>query len=107
MKRRVTKEINVKDYHIDIESSLDKIDDASKLIGSTSSKLKKEINKFKKEFKDYFSVIPECSTLLNNLNNILSDLEDKEKEIRELKEKQSKLLKDNNQKVLMYKNDHV
>ena len=107
IKRRVTKEINVKDYHIDIESSISKIDDASKMVSSTTSKLKKEISKFKKDFKEYFSVMPECKRLLSNLNHILDDLEDKEKEISEIKAKQSSLLKENNQKVLKYKNDNM
>ena len=105
IKRRVTKEINVKDYHIDIESSISKIDDASKMVSSTTSKLKKEISKFKKDFKEYFSIMPECRTLLSNLNNVLDDLEDKQKEIKDIKEKQSKLLKENQAKVLEYKND--
>ncbi|MBE6157289.1 MAG: hypothetical protein E7160_00625 [Firmicutes bacterium] len=106
LKKKVTKEVNMKDYHASIESSIDKIDDASKLIGKTTDKLEREIKKFKKDFKEYFGVIPECRTLLNNLNHVLDNLEDKQKEIDEIKTKQEKLLKENDQKVLQYRKEN-
>ena len=63
------------------------------------------INEIKKEYADYLDEFPECSTLLNNLEKVKQDLEEKEFEIATIKKEQKKNLEKNNAKVLKYQKD--
>lgn len=98
------KVINVKDYSRDIENSLSAIDDISNSLSRTKSQLKRSINEIKNEYADYLE-FPECSTLLNNLEKVKQDLEEKEFEIATIKKEQKKNLEKNNAKVLKYQKD--
>ena len=91
--------ISVIDYSSEIEKNISKIEDAATSISKTSNKLEEMIRKIEVDFKDYLNDIPECRELLSNLNNLLSDLKEKEEELQKTKQEQEKLLETNNQKV--------
>ena len=100
------KVINVKDYSKDIENSLSAIDDISNSLGKTKTQLKRSINEIKKEYADYLDEFPECRTLLNNLEKVKQDLEEKEFEIATIKKEQKRILEKNNAKVLKYQKNN-
>ena len=107
--KKVTKRykvINVKDYSKNIEKNIDAIDDISKLLSKTKNQLKRSINELKKEYANYLDEIPECMTLLNNLEKIKQNLDEKEFEIDSMKKEQKKILEKNNAKVLKYQKNN-
>ena len=91
--------IVVKDYHEDIQNSIDAIDNAMSLLGKTTDQIDKMISELKGRFKDYIGVIPECDELLQNLHKIRKDMEEKEYEMQKIKEQQELELEKNDAKV--------
>ena len=91
--------IKVQDYRKDLEYNLSSIDDASKMINRTSEQLDKMIGEIKDKYSDYLGVIPECDSLLNNLNRIRRDMREKEYEMRKIRKEQELILEMNNAKV--------
>lgn len=91
--------ILVTDYSKEIETNILKVEDALNLISKTTKKLENMINKIEIDFKDYLNEIPECKELLANLNQLLSNMKEKEEELEKTKAQQEKLLDKNNQKV--------
>lgn len=99
LRRKRFRIISVTDYSKEIENNISKIEDATNMIRRSSSKLEDMIKKLEIDFKDYIDKIPECKDLLTNLNRLLEDLKEKEKELEKNKKEQEKLLETNNQKV--------
>lgn len=91
--------IVVKDYHKDIQDSIDSIDNAISLLGKTSAQIDKMIQELKTRFKDYIGVIPECDELLQNLHKIRKDMEEKEYEMQKIRAQQEIELEKNDAKV--------
>ena len=94
------KVITVTDYSSEIKSSIYALDDANKLLNKTCNQIDKMIDQIDSEFKDYYDVVPECRTTINDLLRIKSQLREKEYEMEKLKEQQEKVLESNNAKVL-------
>ena len=82
------------------KNSIFAIDDANRLLGKTCNQIDKMIDQIDSEFKDYYDVVPECRTTINDLLRIKSQLREKEYEMEKLKEQQEKVLESNNAKVL-------
>lgn len=93
------REIKVVDYSSEIESSISKLEEATKMLGKTSSQIDRMISLVYEEFGDYIGVLPECDDLLRNLKRIKNDIDEKEFEIQKAKEKQELILEKNNAKV--------
>ena len=91
--------IKVQDYRKDLEYNLASIDDASKMINRTSEQIDKMISEIKNRYHDYLGVIPECDSLLNNLNRVKRDMSEKEYEMRKIRKEQELILEINNAKV--------
>ncbi len=94
------KVIEVIDYSKEIENSINKINDVISSLSNTSKDLDKMISKIKEEFSDYIGVIPECDEILYNLEEVKSNLREKEYELDKIKTKQEIELERNNAKVL-------
>ena len=94
------KVIKVEDYSKDIENSIAAIDDASKLLGKTSTQIDKMMKEISEKYKDYIGVIPECDQILSSLKKIKEEVEEKEFEMKRLKKEQELVLERNNAKVL-------
>lgn len=92
--------IKVEDYSKDIENSIAAIDDASKLLGKTSTQIDKMMKEISEKYKDYIGVIPECDQILSSLKKIKEEVEEKEFEMKRLKKEQELVLERNNAKVL-------
>ena len=91
--------VTVQDYRKDLEYNLSSIDDASKMISKTSTQLDKMISEIKEKYADYLGVIPECDSLLNNLNRVKRDMKEKEYEMQKIRKEQELILEINNAKV--------
>ncbi len=98
VKRRY-KSVNVTDYHKEIESSLNALDNISTLLSKTSHQIDSTIRDFEREFKEYLSVLPECRELLANLEKVKLELEEKEYELNRIKHEQEENLEKNDSKV--------
>lgn len=96
------KTVTVTDYHADIERSLSNINDISILLKKTTKQIDRTIAEFEKEFSEYFGLIPECQTLLDDLNKIKEELLEKEYELERIKQEQEKNLEKNDAKVKKY-----
>ena len=94
------KVIEVKDYSEEIENSLSSISEVSNMLYSTNKQISKMITSINEEFSEYKGIYPECDKLLYNLEQMQSNISEKEFEINEIKKKQEKLLEKNNSKVL-------
>ena len=92
--------VTVADYSQDIQNNLSTIDDATELLEKTSDRIDKMIMDIKNQFQDYLGLLPECDSLLLNLEKIKNQLKENESEIDDIKEQQEHLLKKNNEKVL-------
>lgn len=93
------KVINVADYTKDITNSLKDLDNALSLLKRSKKELQLFLEEFKNNYKKYFKEVKECDQLLENLQNCLFSLEEKEEEIERLKMDQEKNLMDNHEKV--------
>ncbi|MBR3211190.1 MAG: hypothetical protein IKF71_04565 [Bacilli bacterium] len=93
------KVITVKDYHEEIQGSINAIDDVIRILGKTTSQIEKMISEIKEKFKDYIGVIPECDELLANLHKVKREMKEKEYEMQRIKAKQEKELEKNDAKV--------
>lgn len=93
------KVIMVQDYHDQIKSSIDSINDAIRLLGKTTIQIDKMIRDIKDEFGDYIGKVPECDELLNNLKKIKREMEEKEYEMNRIKREQELELEKNDAKV--------
>lgn len=93
------KTIKVTDYHKEIENSLVELENVGTLLSRTSRQLDLTIKNFKKQYKEYLDVIPECKNLLENLEKIRDDLKEKEYELDRIKKEQEKNLEKNDAKV--------
>ena len=93
------KVITVTDYHDDIKSSINQIDDAIRLLGKTSIQIDKMISEIKYQFADYIGVVPECDELLSNLHKVKREMEEKEYEMKRIKKEQELELEKNDAKV--------
>ena len=92
--------IQVADYSREIENSISTINDASKLLGKTSTQIDKMLREITDKYKDYIGVIPECDSIISSLKRIKLDISEKEEEMKRLKKEQEKILENNNAKVL-------
>lgn len=97
---RTYRQINVTDYHKEIESSLSALENVEDMLKKTSKQIKTTIKEFENEFKDYIDMFPECRELLDNLEKIKDEIEEKEHELKRIKEQQERQLEINNAKVL-------
>ena len=61
------------------------------------------LTELKNEYNDYLEQLPECVSLLKNLEKLKQNLDEKSYEISSLKQEQKKVLEKNNSKVLKYK----
>ncbi|MBR6137176.1 MAG: hypothetical protein IKQ06_03385 [Bacilli bacterium] len=93
------KVIMVQDYHDQIKSSIDSINDAIRLLGKTTIQIDKMIRDIKDEFGDYIGKVPECDELLNNLKKIKREMEEKEYEMNRIKREQELELEKNDAKI--------
>lgn len=94
------KEVEVKDYSTDIENSIKEISNVQIDINKSRKEIEELIKKIKEEFSDYIGVIPECDSLLSNLEKVKSNIKEKEYEVEQIKLKQEKELERNNSKLL-------
>lgn len=99
------KVINVTDYQKEIETSLTQLNDISLLLKKTSRQLDKIISDFKREYQQYFAIVPECKALLNDLERVKDSLSEKEYELEKIKGKQQQNLEKNNVQVKKYQLD--
>ena len=91
--------ITVKDYHNDIQNSIDALDDAMSLLGKTSKQIDKMISELEERYHDYLGKVSECDELLRNLRKVKSEVEEKEYEMERLKKQQELELEKNDAKV--------
>lgn len=96
------KVIKVQDYSKSIENSLKEIDNVENLLNKTSKQLDRTINNFKREYEEFFGILPECDELLYHFEKVKEQLKEKEFEIERIKKAQQKSLERNNAKVLKY-----
>lgn len=94
-KRRRYRIIEVKDYSKEIEGNISKIEDVESMLNATSTKLEEMIKKIRKEFAGY----SEQQELLQNLQVLLKELQEKERQLQKQREKQQELLAKNKEKV--------
>lgn len=94
------KEVEVKDYSTDIQNSIKEISNVQIDINKSRKEIEELIKKIKEEFSDYIGVIPECDSLLSNLEKVKSNIKEKEYEVEQIKLKQEKELERNNSKLL-------
>ena len=93
------KTIKVEDYHKEIEKSIDQLEDINTLLQKTSKQIDITIKEFEKEFKEYLDVIPECRSLLSDLEHIKDEIKEKEYELNKIKYEQEYNLEKNAAKV--------
>ena len=99
VRTRTLRSIKVEDFHKEIESSLDELENVGSLLTKTSKQIATTIKEVETEFKDYIDHIPECRELLANLEKIKQEIEEKEYELNRIKEEQEKNLQKNDAKV--------
>ena len=104
---RTYRQIDVKDYNKEIESSLSALENVEEMLKKTSKQITTTINEFEHEFKDYIDMFPECRELLDNLEKIKDEIEEKEHELKRIKEQQERQLEINNAKVLTRTRDDL
>ena len=97
---RTYRQIEVTDYRKEIESSIASLENVEEMLKKTSRQITSTINDFEREFKEYIDVFPECRELLDNLEKIKDEIEEKEHELKRIKEQQERQLEINNAKVL-------
>ena len=97
------KVVNVVNYEKDITNSIDDIKKGLRLLKNSKKQLMKLLVEFKEDFKEYFGKVKECDKLLNNLEEILDALREKEDELNIMKENQENMLENNNNKVQVLK----
>ena len=93
------KTIKVEDYHKEIEKSIDQLEDINTLLQKTSKQIDITIKEFEKEFQEYLDVIPECRSLLSDLEHIKDEIKEKEYELNKIKYQQEYNLEKNDAKV--------
>lgn len=98
-KTRVYKVITVKDYHDQIQGSIDSLEDAIRVLGKTSDQIDKMMIELEDRYKDYIGVVPEFDELLANLRKVKRDMEEKEYEMNKIKKQQELELEKNDAKV--------
>ncbi len=91
--------ITVKDYSREIENSMQTLADASSLLYRTEDQVDKMIEEIQRDFQDYIGVVLECDQLLSSLNQVKSDLQEKEYELEKIKTEQVRLMEKNDVKV--------
>lgn len=91
--------IVVQDYHDQIHDAISSIEDSIRLLGKTSNQLDKMIREVEMNYHDYFGVVPECDSLLQNLKKIKSEIDEKEYEMERIKKQQELELEKNDEKV--------
>ena len=91
--------ITVTDYHSEIRGYIDQLDDSIRLLDKTSTQIDRMIYEVYDKYRDYIGVVPECSVLLQNLEKIKSEVEEKEEEMKKLKKQQELELEKNDAKV--------
>ncbi len=96
---RVYKVITVKDYHDQIQGSIDSLEDAIRVLGKTSDQIDKMMIELEDRYKDYIGVVPEFDELLANLRKVKRDMEEKEYEMNKIKKQQELELEKNDAKV--------
>ena len=96
---RVYKVITVKDYHNQIQGSIDSLEDAIRVLGKTSDQIDKMMIELEDRYKDYIGVVPEFDELLANLRKVKRDMEEKEYEMNKIKKQQELELEKNDAKV--------
>ena len=107
IKREKYKIIKVTDYRDKIEQGLTDINSISNVLEKTTTDLNKMITEFKTEYSDFFSQIPECNKILNNLLRLKNNLEEKEYELEQIKKQQLINLEKNNEKIKKLNNKEV
>jgi DNA repair exonuclease SbcCD ATPase subunit len=105
VRTRTLRTIKVEDYHKEIESSINELDNVENLLKKTSKQIEATIKEVETEFKDYINHIPECRELLTNLEKIKQEIEEKEYELKKIKEQQEKNLEKNDAKVKTMTNE--
>ena len=105
VRTRTLRTIKVEDYHKEIESSINELDNVENLLKKTSKQIASTIKEVETEFKDYINHIPECRELLANLEKIKQEIEEKEYELKKIKEQQEKNLEKNDAKVKTMTNE--
>ncbi len=98
---RKYKVINVKDYTKDIEKSISATSEIALSLDKTKRQLNRTISELKNKYGDYLD-LPECHSLLENLNKIRNNLDEKEYEIESIRTEQKRNL-DKNKKILTLK----
>lgn len=93
------KVISVTDYTQDITNSIKDIDKSILLLKRSKKELLLLIEKFKKDYQIYFGKSKECDKLLENLQECIFSLEEKEEEMQQLRLEQEKNLEHNNEKI--------
>lgn len=99
--------VNVTDYSKDISNSIIDIEKSLNLLKNSKKQLEKFLIEFKDKYKDYLGKIKACDNLVNNLDNLLISLKEKEEELEIMKKRQEKNLENNNIKVNVLQRDKI
>lgn len=92
----------VTDYSKEIEYSIQELDRGLDLIKKSSSELKRMLNDFERDYKDYLDN-KEVKELLSNLEEVYSSLKEKEDDLLRIKKEQEKNLEESKAKTAYVK----
>lgn len=88
----------IKDYREKIKKGINSIKDASKSLEKTSDEIKKLISELNSNYKDY-SDDPDYKSLLNNLETIDSNIDEKRYQIDNIRSREESLLSEHTSKI--------
>lgn len=92
----------VTDYSKEIEYSISELDKGLNLLKKSSQELKRMLESFEKDYKEYLDN-KEVKELLSNLESIYSSLKEKEDDLLRIKKEQEKNLEESNKKTVYEK----
>lgn len=99
--------IKVEDFSIDIQNSLNSLNNMISTIHKSSISLDEMIKNFKEDYKDYIDNSKECRELLENLKQMQENLREKEFDLNKIKNEQQKNLELNNDKVKVLRREKL
>ncbi|MCI8548457.1 MAG: hypothetical protein HFJ38_06170 [Bacilli bacterium] len=93
------RKITVEDFSHEILGRLNELNMMADTLHKCSLSLDEMIYNFKTEYREYINHVPECQELLNNLNQMQSNLKEKEFDLEQIRKEQQKNLEINDDKV--------
>ena len=99
--KQVTEFVN---YEKDILKNMTNMDDFVRKLNDASNGIKEMKQTFKEELLDYVDSIPEFKELMENIENVEKELEEKKYYLNKYNKDMKRELERNNAKVYVYKN---